>query len=36
VWSPSTGVVREPIPAIPQEIAELMAGEVSVAGKLVE
>jgi succinate dehydrogenase / fumarate reductase flavoprotein subunit len=36
VWSPSTGVVREPIPAIPQELAELMAGEVSVAGKLVE
>jgi succinate dehydrogenase / fumarate reductase flavoprotein subunit len=36
VWSPSTGVVREPIPAIPHEIAELMAGEVSVAGKLVE
>jgi succinate dehydrogenase / fumarate reductase flavoprotein subunit len=36
VWSPSTGVVREPIPAIPDEISALMAGEVSVAGKLVE
>ncbi|HVX09349.1 L-aspartate oxidase [Humibacter sp.] len=36
VWSPSTGVVREPIPSIPHEIAELIAGEVSVAGKLLE
>jgi succinate dehydrogenase / fumarate reductase flavoprotein subunit len=36
VWSPSTGVVREPIPEIPHAIAELMTGEVSVTGKLVE
>ena len=35
VWSPQTGVVREPIPPIPAEIAELMR-EVSVVGKLVE
>jgi succinate dehydrogenase / fumarate reductase flavoprotein subunit len=35
VWSSSTGVVREPIPPIPAEIAALMR-EVSVAGKLVE
>ncbi|MFD6053419.1 L-aspartate oxidase [Agromyces sp. NPDC060279] len=36
VWSPSTGVVREAIPEIPAEIAELMGGEISLAGKLVE
>jgi succinate dehydrogenase / fumarate reductase, flavoprotein subunit len=37
VWSPSTGVVREDIPEIPQEIAALIqAEEVSTAGKLVE
>lgn len=36
VWSPSTGVVRESIPEIPAEIAELMGGEISLAGKLVE
>jgi len=36
VWSPSAGVVREPIPAIPAEIAALMGGEISLAGKLVE
>ena len=35
VWSPSTGVTREEIPPIPEEIAALMR-EVSVAGKLVE
>lgn len=36
VWSPSTGVVHEPIPEIPADIAALMRDEVSVAGKLVE
>ena len=36
VWSPSTGVVRESIPEIPAEIAELMGGEISLAGKLDE
>jgi succinate dehydrogenase / fumarate reductase, flavoprotein subunit len=37
VWSPSTGVVREDIPEIPQEIAALIqAEEVSTAGKLFE
>ncbi|MFK4728158.1 FAD-binding protein [Agromyces mediolanus] len=36
VWSPSAGVVREAIPEIPEEIAELMGGEISLAGKLVE
>ncbi|MCM3656217.1 FAD-binding protein [Agromyces mediolanus] len=36
VWSPSAGVVREPIPEIPAEIAALMGGEISLAGKLVE
>jgi succinate dehydrogenase / fumarate reductase flavoprotein subunit len=35
VWSPTTGVVREEIPPIPAEIAELIQ-DVSVAGKLVE
>ena len=35
VWSPRTGVVREEIPPIPDEIAALMR-EVSAAGKLVE
>ena len=35
VWSPNTGVVREEIPEIPAEIAELIK-EVSTAGKLVE
>ncbi|MBO1332500.1 L-aspartate oxidase [Streptomyces sp. VRA16 Mangrove soil] len=35
VWSPSTGVTHESIPAIPEEIAALMA-EVSSEGKLVE
>lgn len=35
VWSPSTGVTRESIPPIPEEILALM-GEVSVAGKLLE
>ena len=35
VWSPSAGVVREQIPPIPTEIADLMR-EVSVVGKLVE
>ncbi|WP_430644954.1 L-aspartate oxidase [Agromyces sp. GXS1127] len=36
VWSPSTGVTRESIPPIPEEIAALMEREVSTAGKLVE
>ncbi|WP_423463710.1 FAD-binding protein [Promicromonospora sp. MS192] len=37
VWSPSTGIVREEIPAVPEEIATLIAAqEVSTAGKLVE
>ena len=35
VWSPSTGVVREEIPPVPEEIAALQR-EVSTAGKLVE
>ncbi|PPL20279.1 L-aspartate oxidase [Microterricola pindariensis] len=35
VWSPSTGVVREEIPPVPEEIAAYMQ-EVSAAGKLVE
>lgn len=35
VWSPSSGVTREPIAPIPDEIAELMR-EVDTAGKLVE
>jgi len=35
VWSPSTGVTREEIPPIPEEIAALMR-EVSAAGKLLE
>ena len=35
VWSPSTGVTREEIPPIPEEIAALMR-EVSTVGKLVE
>ena len=35
VWSPSAGIVREAIPEIPDEIAELIK-EVSTAGKLVE
>ncbi|MFE7508572.1 L-aspartate oxidase [Promicromonospora sp. NPDC057488] len=37
VWSPTTGIVREEIPAVPEEIAALIAAqEVSTAGKLVE
>jgi len=35
VWSPRDGVVREPIPPVPDEIARLMR-EVDTAGKLVE
>jgi succinate dehydrogenase / fumarate reductase flavoprotein subunit len=35
VWSPKIGVVREAIPEIPEEIAELIK-EVSTEGKLVE
>lgn len=35
VWSPRTGVTREPIGAVPAEIAELMR-EVDSTGKLVE
>ncbi|WP_129787781.1 FAD-binding protein [Promicromonospora panici] len=37
VWSPRTGVVREDIPPVPDEIATLIqAEEVSTTGKLVE
>ncbi|GAA4702659.1 FAD-binding protein [Promicromonospora umidemergens] len=37
VWSPRTGVVREAIPGVPEEIAALIeAQEVSTEGKLVE
>ncbi|HWR86304.1 MAG TPA: FAD-binding protein, partial [Rhodoglobus sp.] len=36
VWSPSTGVVREEIPPVPDEIAALMERELSLAGKLLE
>ncbi|WP_285104153.1 FAD-binding protein [Promicromonospora sp. MEB111] len=37
VWSPKTGIVREEIPAVPEEIATLIAAqEVSTEGKLVE
>lgn len=37
VWSPGTGVVREAIPEVPDEIATLIQDqEVSTAGKLVE
>jgi succinate dehydrogenase / fumarate reductase, flavoprotein subunit len=35
VWSPTTGVTRESIPAVPDEISPLMA-EVATTGKLVE
>jgi succinate dehydrogenase / fumarate reductase flavoprotein subunit len=35
VWSPTTGVTRESIPALPEEISSLME-EVSTTGKLVE
>jgi succinate dehydrogenase / fumarate reductase flavoprotein subunit len=35
VWSPATGITREQIPPIPEEIAALMR-EVSTVGKLVE
>ena len=35
VWSPGTGVTREAIPPVPEEIAALMR-EVSTVGKLVE
>jgi succinate dehydrogenase / fumarate reductase flavoprotein subunit len=36
VWSPTAGIVREPIPEIPEQIAALMRDEVSVGGKLLE
>lgn len=37
VWSPSTGVVREPIPEVSPDVAALMhTGEISQEGKLVE
>ena len=37
VWSPSTGVVRETIPEVSEEVAALMhTGEISQEGKLVE
>lgn len=35
VWSPTTGVTRESIPAVPDEISSLVE-EVSAAAKLVE
>lgn len=35
VWSPSTGITREEIPAVPEEIQALI-GEVEAAGKLLE
>lgn len=35
VWSPTTGIVREEIPPVPQEITDLIK-EVSTVGKLVE
>lgn len=35
MWSPTAGVTREEIPAIPDEIAELMR-DVDTTGKLVE
>ncbi|MFE2424264.1 succinate dehydrogenase, partial [Streptomyces hokutonensis] len=35
VWSPTAGVTREAIPAVPEEISALMQ-DVSTAGKLVE
>jgi succinate dehydrogenase / fumarate reductase flavoprotein subunit len=35
VWSPTTGITRESIPAIPDEISSLMT-EVSTDGKLAE
>lgn len=35
VWSPSTGITREEIPAVPEEIQALI-GEVETAGKLLE
>jgi succinate dehydrogenase / fumarate reductase flavoprotein subunit len=35
VWSPSTGIVREEIPEVSEEIRELIQ-EVSTVGKLVE
>jgi succinate dehydrogenase / fumarate reductase flavoprotein subunit len=35
VWSPTTGVTRESVPAVPEEISALME-EVSTTGKLVE
>jgi len=35
VWSPESGIVREPIPPVPTDVSELMR-EVSTEGKLVE
>ncbi|MDQ1073256.1 succinate dehydrogenase/fumarate reductase flavoprotein subunit [Streptomyces canus] len=35
VWSPTTGVTRESLPAVPEEISSLME-EVSATGRLVE
>jgi succinate dehydrogenase / fumarate reductase flavoprotein subunit len=35
VWSPSTGITREEIPAVPEEIQTLIR-EVATAGKLLE
>ena len=35
MWSPAAGVTREPVAAIPDEIASLME-EVSTEGKLAE
>jgi hypothetical protein len=35
VWSPTTGLTRESVPAVPDEISALME-EVSTTGRLVE
>jgi succinate dehydrogenase / fumarate reductase flavoprotein subunit len=35
VWSPATGITRESIPPVPEEIASLME-DVSTDGKLAE
>jgi succinate dehydrogenase / fumarate reductase flavoprotein subunit len=36
VWSPTTGVVREEVPPVPDELARLVRDHVSTDGKLVE
>lgn len=35
VWSPTTGITRESVPAVPDEISSLME-EISTVGKLAE